>query len=185
VLALGVATAALSLLAAGCGGGGSVGVAGVASSATTATTTTQNGPVAFSSCMRSNGVPNWPDPDSSGRTPKSRLEHLGVSDSRLQAARSACRHLLPNGGRPPNQAQLQQIGAQALRFSRCVRSHGVPNFPDPGSDGRIPDPATAGVDQGSPKFQAANQACGKYRPPYVPSNSAYNSWARTHTGSGS
>jgi hypothetical protein len=66
-----------------------------------------------------------------------------------------------------------------------VRSHGVPNFPDPGSDGRIPDPATAGVDQGSPKFQAANQACGKYRPPYVPSNSAYNSWARTHTGSGS
>ena len=44
--------------------------------------------------------------------------------------------------------------AQALRFSECVRDHGVPSFPDPGSDGRIPDPATAGINQGSPKFEA-------------------------------
>ena len=70
--------------------------------------------------------------------------------------------------------------AQALRFSRCVRSHGVPNFPDPDSTGRIPDPASLGIDQGSPKFQAANQTCRRYRPPYMPSNAAYNAYARTH-----
>jgi hypothetical protein len=75
---------------------------------------------------------------------------------------------------------LQQIKAQALQYSRCVRSHDVPNFPDPDSSGRIPDPASLGIDQGSPKFQAANQACGKYRPPYMPSNAAYNAYARTH-----
>jgi hypothetical protein len=45
---------------------------------------------------------------------------------------------------------------------------------------RIPDPAAGGIDQGSPKFQAANQACGKYRPPYMPSNAEYNAYVRTH-----
>jgi hypothetical protein len=91
-----------------------------------------------------------------------------------------CRHLLPRGGRPPSEAQIQRVRAQALSYSQCVRAHGVPGFPDPGSDGRIPDPGTVGVDQGSPKFQAANQACGRYRPPYMPSNAAYDSWARAH-----
>jgi hypothetical protein len=61
-----------------------------------------------------------------------------------------------------------------------VRGHGVPNFPDPGSDGRIPDPATVGIDQASPKFEAANDACSRYRPPYFPSNAAYQTWARQH-----
>ncbi len=58
-----VAVAAFSLLAAGCGGGGSPGVASVASPRPAATTTTtQNGLVAFSQCMRSNGMPSFPDP---------------------------------------------------------------------------------------------------------------------------
>jgi hypothetical protein len=65
-----------------------------------------------------------------------------------------------------------------------VRAHGVANFPDPDSTGRIPDPASVGIDQGSPKFEAANQACAKDRLPYIPSNSAYESWAKTHSGGG-
>jgi hypothetical protein len=111
---------------------------------------------------------------------KESLQQLGVSSSRFQSASSACNHLLPNGGSGPTAARVQQMKAEALRFSRCVRSHGVPNFPDPGSDGRIPDPATVGINQGSPKFEAANQACRKYRPPYMPSNAAYNAYARAH-----
>jgi hypothetical protein len=78
--------------------------------------------------------------------------------------------------------ERQQVEAQGLEFSRCVRAHGVPNFPDPAGDGRIPDPATVGIDQGSPRFEAANRACGTYRPPYMPSNSAFNAYARTHGG---
>jgi hypothetical protein len=141
-----------------------------------------NGAVAFAACVRSHGVPNWPDPSSSGVFDKSKLssQQLGASTSRVQAAQRACQHLLPNSGSGPSPAQMQQVKAQALRFSRCVRSDGVPNFPDPASDGRIPDPASVGIDQGSPKFEAANQACRKYRPPYMPSNAAYNAYARTH-----
>jgi hypothetical protein len=70
-----------------------------------------------------------------------------------------------------------------LQFSQCVRNHGVPNFPDPDGSGRIPDPASVGVNQGSPQFQAANQACATYRPPYIPSNDAYDSYAATTGGS--
>lgn len=179
-----IATAGLALLAAGCSGSPESHVAQLGSTTTTAaaTSTPANTAVVYAHCVRSNGVRNWPDPNARGVFDKSKLtlQQLGVSRSRLQTAQRACRNLLPNGGRPPSQAQQQQVKAQALRFSQCVRAHGVPNFPDPGSDGRIPDPATVGIDQGSPKFQAANQACGRYRPPYMPSNSAYNAYARTH-----
>jgi hypothetical protein len=129
--------------------------------------------------MRSHGVPNYPDPTTSGLVKES-LQQLGVTSSRFQSASRDCNHLLPNGGSGPNAAQVQQVRALALSFSQCVRSHGVPNFPDPGSDGRIPDPAIGGINQGSPKFQAANQACRRYRPPYMPSNAAYNAYARAH-----
>jgi hypothetical protein len=165
-----VTAVALISLAAACGGSSGSNVA------------QQSGAVAFASCMRSHEVPNWPDPNSRGVFDKTKLssQQLGASKSRVQTAQRACQHLLPNGGSGPSAAQLQQIKAQALQYSRCVRSHDVPNFPDPATDGRIPDPASLGIDQGSPKFQAANQACGKYRPPYMPSNAAYNAYARTH-----
>jgi hypothetical protein len=138
----------------------------------------QHGALAFAGCMRSNGVTKYPDP-ANGRLAKASLQQLGVSSARFQSAQAACRHLLPNGGLPASQTARQRIRAQGLEFARCVRSHGVPSFPDPASDGRIPDPASVGIDQGSPKFEAANQACGEYRPPYMPSNSAYNAYART------
>jgi len=169
-----VAAAGLALLAAACGGSQGSHVAQLGSTTSRA--------VAYARCMRSNGVPNWPDPDSNGAFDKSKLtsRQLGAASSQVQAAQSACRRLLPNGGSGPTAAQVQQVKTQGLRFSQCVRAHGVPNFPDPGSDGRIPDPSSAGIDQGSPKFEAANQACGKSRPPYMPSNDAYNAYARTH-----
>jgi hypothetical protein len=187
-----VATSGLALLATACGGSKGSHVAQLGSTATQTSTASshasaasaqQNGALAFARCMRSHRVPNWPDPDSSGRFDKSKLtpQQLGADGSRVQAARSSCNHLLPNGGSGPSPAQVQQVRAQALAFARCMRSHDVTSFPDPGSDGRIPDPASVGIDQGSPRFQAANQACRKDRPPYIPSNSAYDAWARTHT----
>jgi hypothetical protein len=167
-----IATGGLALLAAACGG----------SPAGDGAPAQQNGAVAYAGCMRSHGVPNWPDPNSSGVFDKTKLssQQLGASSSRVQAAQTACSHLLPNGGSGPSPTQVQQVRAQSLRFAQCVRAHGVPSFPDPDSTGRIPDPASVGIDQGSPKFEAANQACRTYRPPYMPSNSAYNAYARTH-----
>jgi hypothetical protein len=146
-------------------------------SGTHVASTPQDGAVSFAQCMRSNGVSNWPDPDSRGAFDKTRIttQQLGVSSSKLQAAQNTCQHLLPAA----SITQQRLNGAQALQFSQCVRSHGVPNFPDPDASGRIPDPASAGVNQGSPQFQAANVACAQYRPPYIPSNDAYLGYAAT------
>ena len=184
-----VATGGLAVLAAGCGASSAGHVAQLGSTTTAARATggaSSSGSavgqaIAYADCLRAHGVQNWPDPNSSGVFDKAKLTlgQLGVSGHRLQAAEVACRHLLPNGDQPPDQAQILRVKALGLAFARCVRSHGLPSFPDPGSDGRIPDPGSVGIGQGSPKFQAANRACGKYRPPYMPSNSAYNAWART------
>lgn len=177
----------LAALAAACGSSSGSHVAQLGSTAAHNTSSSapsahQNDAVAFARCMRSAGVPNWPDPTSSGAFDKSKIttRELGAATSQVQAAQSACHHLLPNGGNGPNAARVRQMKARGLRFARCMRSHGVPNLPDPGIDGRIPDPESVGIDQGSPKFEAANQACAKYRPPYMPSNSAYDAYARTH-----
>jgi hypothetical protein len=95
VLASAVAVASFSLLAIGCGGGGGSPVAGVA----TSTATALNGALAFACCMRSHGIPGWPDPDRGGHFDKSKLRQLGVSVSRVRALEEGtCNHLLNAGG---------------------------------------------------------------------------------------
>jgi hypothetical protein len=184
------AAAGLSLLVAACGGSGpaSTGVAvlpspseGPAAQGSASPSPASSGrvaqAVAYAQCMRAHGVPRWPDPQSGGAFDKSAVtaQRLGVSDSQLQASETACQALLPTtiaGG-----ARSSPDVAEALMFSRCMRSHGVASFPDPDGSGRIPDPASLGIDQGTPRFEAANQACGEYRPPYMPSNAQYQTWA--------
>ena len=88
--------------------------------------------VAFSRCVRARGVPNWPDPASGGQLPKETAQQLGVSNAQLQVALNACQHLLPNTGNiDDDPAALNQWWNQLLRFARCMRAHGVPNWPDP------------------------------------------------------
>jgi hypothetical protein len=157
-----VALAALSLLAAGCGGGGSPGVASVTSPTTVATTSTQSGALAYSSCMRTHGVPNFPDPASSGGNTKEAAIRAfkEVSNSQVLAAQTACQHLQPNGGRP-NQAELAQHLSDLLVFARCMRTHGIPNFPDPTSGGQVTHEmlAKAGIDVHQPGVLQAADAC--------------------------
>jgi hypothetical protein len=56
-------------------------------------------------------------------------------------------------------------------FSRCMRKHGVTNFPDPDKNGGIritsgvsKDGKKFGVNSDSPQFRTASQACAKYAP---------------------
>jgi hypothetical protein len=46
----------------------------------------------------------------------------------------------------------------ALEFANCMRAHGVPNFPDPGT------PAGNVVDPGSPAVKTAGATCQKLEP---------------------
>jgi hypothetical protein len=150
-----LATAALVLLAAACGGGssatgpaGSGGSASGGSSGSSGSSGSANARlVAYSQCIRSHGVPNYPDP-AGGALPKGNAQQFGVSSAQFQAARGACQHLLPavSGSLTANslrqcyltddcpQGLVQQAMNAGRRFSQCMRSHGVPNWPDPTLD---------------------------------------------------
>jgi hypothetical protein len=159
--------AAIGLLVAACGGGSKgPGVANVGTSTTAAKSasggSSGKGLLAFSRCMRSHGVPSFPDPGSSGQISISSANGINPDSPQVKSAQAACQSLLP-GGRP-TAAQNAQRTAQALKFSQCMRAHGVPKFPDPStSNGRISigvkGGPLSGLDPSSPQFQAAQKAC--------------------------
>jgi hypothetical protein len=165
ILASVIVIAALSLLAAGCGGGGASGVASVASTTTSATTAPQNELLAFSNCMRSHGVPDFPDPQRFvGGNVKLTLNQFGTSSPQFQAAMSACNHLLPTKGGSGSQETAQQQRtrvADGLSFAKCVRSHGVSRFPDPTAQGQLTVELVQaqGIDVHAPAVLRAVQAC--------------------------
>jgi hypothetical protein len=73
----------------------------------------------------------------------------------------ACRADLPNGGQP-SASQSAREHSTALKFAQCMRSHGVPNFPDPQVSGghvTMQLSPSSGIDPNSPAFQSAQQAC--------------------------
>ena len=117
--------------------------------------------IAFSACMRSHGVPNFPDPNAAGAITFGSSDGVDPSSPRFQSAQTSCQRLLPHDG-VPTPAQQAKAQAAMLRYSACMRSHGVPKFPDPSFSGsRISlkiDPGN-GIDPQSPRFQAAQKAC--------------------------
>jgi hypothetical protein len=153
-----IAAAALAMLAAACSSPSSV--SGSPNSGRSANSPSA---VGYSACMRSHSVPNFPDPTGTGGIPKESAQHLGVSDSQFTAAQQACQHLLPTYGGSLTAGSLQQcyeadVCPQALvqhavnagrEFARCMRSRGVPDWPDPTIDSegrpafniRVPRPA--------------------------------------------
>jgi hypothetical protein len=163
ILTAAAVAAVFSLVAAACGsGGGSPQVATVASTTTTATTTSQNDlstMVAFSQCMRSHGVPNFPDPQHfAGGNVKLTIHNLQPSP----AALNACGHLLPTNGGPSQTAQQQRRQlADELSFARCMRGHGVSRFPDPTAQGQLTVAMVEaqGIDVHSPAVLRVVQAC--------------------------
>ena len=49
----------------------------------------------------------------------------------VTAASNACRHLLPNGGVSKGNTISSADQADYLKAAGCMRTHGIPNFPDP------------------------------------------------------
>ena len=163
-----LAAAGIVVVLAGCARTSSPGVASTGStsapSARPAPVTGSKSAVAFAACMRSHGVPEFPDPGSNGHT--SLGNGIDPSSPQFQAAQKACQSLLPSGGSSlATQSASGSISpekqAQLLRFARCMRGHGVPNYPDPTSQGIA---LSQSVDPRSPRFQAAAQACRKLAP---------------------
>lgn len=140
--------AGLALLLGACGGSSGSG-SGSASSSSSPAAAAGTGPVAFAQCMRSNGVTSFPDPQGG---------HFLINNSvqnspNFQPAVQKCQHLLGPNGASNGGANNSKL----LAFAHCMQTHGVPQFPDPTSNGAIELPQ--GVDPNSATFQKAWSKC--------------------------
>ncbi|MGH3395630.1 MAG: hypothetical protein ACRDPO_13170 [Streptosporangiaceae bacterium] len=165
VAALAVA-AAVAVLVTACGGG----------DPSSASPPTYAQELALAQCMRGHGVADFPDPQASGGYslgPNGTIQGAGgsvdINSSQVQAAYGHCRHLLPGG---PSVSQLEQKVQQAqqreeqelpamVKFAQCMRSHAVPDFPDPALSGQSAPASGTGpvINPSSPRFEAAVRAC--------------------------
>ncbi len=125
-------------------------------------------------CMRAHGVPNFPDPGAGGvgfavsaipGSPTLTVDGIAFSGPAFESAVKTCK-LFGGGTAPPPISGAQQ--EQMIAKARCIRDHGVSNFPDPtfgpGGEG-------AGIKLGpgdnpqSPAVRHAAQACARVGAP--------------------
>jgi hypothetical protein len=121
--------------------------------------------VAYSACVRAHGVPNFPDPKVTTNGNEVKVA-IGVNPSisgnpHFNSAQQACRKLLPGGG--PGEGSNHQISPQEqsgyLKAAACIRTHGIPNFPDPTFSGGGVHVSQKGFNPHSPQVRAAEEAC--------------------------
>lgn len=169
-VAVAAALLAVALLLAACGGGsGSPGVANIKSTSTTSSSSGSRSAQArkLAVCMRSHGISNFPDP-SPGTFTFPTVPGIEKMPG-FTSAEQACKKFAPTA--PTSQgfsaAQAKQMQADGLAVARCLRAHGISNFPDPDISigpgglqvtfgGRV-----SGINLSSPAFQAAQKACPK------------------------
>jgi hypothetical protein len=166
LMVVGVAVIGCAAAVAACG-------AGAGYNPAAATNPSTNSALGLSQCMHSHGINNFPDPTNgpggSGLTLETSpgsgtviADGVTFRGPAFDAAAKACAKLLPGGGGPPPPPTTQQK-EQALEFARCMRTHGVPNFPDPtfSTSGSAKTAShLPGVNPDSPAFKRAVTACG-------------------------
>jgi hypothetical protein len=119
--------------------------------------------MSYSRCMRSHGILDFPDPTPNPGGPGGSFgwsgagvnDDLDPSNPRYQAANKACQPLLPDGGQVPPIAAKQL--AEEVQMAVCMRSHGVPSFPDPdNTDGAF---VLSNINRSSPQYRAGFATC--------------------------
>lgn len=164
-LAVPAAALAVSVSIAACGGSSSPkGESGLPSRATM-----QADAVKFAKCMREHGI--QAEVNTNGGAVQMRIGspgagHAGGPDAPgkpspppgMETAQQACKRYMPNEGKPPklSPAEEAKMKEGALKFARCMRSHGV-DIPDPGSSGAVE--LGSNVDPHSATFEDAQKAC--------------------------
>jgi hypothetical protein len=159
-----VAVAAVTLPA-GCGGGsgersGGAGAAGTPDAASALREVAR--------CYRAHGYPSFPDPtqdeDGNWNFPASAADGVRTPRACLTIARQA-KHQLARSwvdpkGQPPSAADM----AKLREFARCMREHGLADWPDPDEDGAFALPSRLQKPQGEPLVEPRERACRQYLP---------------------
>lgn len=108
-------------------------------------------------CIHAHGSPNFPDPyvDQNGN-----VSFPASAPNLPAAAQTACQSIIDELPNPGNGAPTPLASAtfqQWVQFAACMRSHGLPAWPDPNTDGSFPLPASLRTAQSTaiaPAFEA-------------------------------
>ena len=108
--------------------------------------------VRWAQCMREHGVP-MPDPTAApdGGLSFERPDKDAIAVDVLQAAAEACDEYVPTETAGHAEGKV----ALMLEFARCMREHGIEDYPDPDAAGRVDDSDL----RREPQFEEASAAC--------------------------
>jgi hypothetical protein len=123
----------------------------------------------FASCMRAHGVPSFPDPSGGGSGFNFAGNAINPQSPAFKSARQTCGQLAP--GRAGGVEATQSEFLAALRFAKCMRTHGFSDFPDPTRFDSPPGPiliigaglffrVSPGFNANAPAVKQAVSACG-------------------------
>jgi hypothetical protein len=114
----------------------------------------------FAECMRAQGI-EMEDPGKDKGGVRFRVGEKNKAGD-MEKAMQACKAYAPNGGEPPklDAEQLEQM----RKFARCMRENGVPEFPDPGPDGRVEIKRKVGEGADEETFKQAQEKCRQFQP---------------------
>ena len=132
----------------------------------------------YAECMRSSGVPTFPDPSPGGGFVFQTGSGVDRSSPAFKSAQAKCQKLMPGIGPAPGATTHPSARwlAHMVQVAECMRRHGVPDFPEPrtsipsnpfpaGSPGVISDiqgvilVIPGSIDMQSPLFTRAAAVC--------------------------
>jgi hypothetical protein len=118
----------------------------------------------FAQCMREHGV-DMPDPSSDGGRQTFRVgPGEETSPEEFEEAQAACQKYM-DAVEPPelSEEQQEEFRESALAHARCMRDHGIENFPDPTFDenggAQLRLDRSSGIDPDDAEFKEAQKAC--------------------------
>ena len=137
--------------------------------------------LAYVNCMRTHGEPNMPEPtfERQRRASSRPAPGSGVDPNSPQftAANKACKHLVPKKGSGASGSTITPADqADYLKAAACMRSHGVPNFPDPTfQNNSVEFNTPTPIDTNSSQYKSALATCQKLIPAGLPYSSTSGS----------
>jgi len=110
----------------------------------------------FSQCLRDNGVLEFPDPTvRDGKLVMPQNQPADAVDNGMKACQDILDKIPQQGGGDSSSAEDVP---QLRKFAQCLRENGVPDWPDPKTDGSFPVLGTP-LDSKTPELQQARAAC--------------------------
>ncbi|MFJ3406302.1 hypothetical protein [Promicromonospora sp. NPDC090134] len=120
--------------------------------------------LAYSECMRENGITDFPDPEKQGEGGISigLPEGLDPESEEFKTASDACVDLQP--GPDENTTMDPETHEELVEYAECMRTNGITEYPDPEPGGGMVIGPDMGFDTQSDEFQAAEDTCEDIRP---------------------